>query len=70
MKTSHRQALHAQYRMLARLASNPAHRKAWRQRWQAEADAVKSERDAIADAMHKKAGDELTEHVKRTRGDR
>jgi len=67
---SDRQTLDRRYRALVGLASNERHPKAWRKKWQAEADDVKRSRDALADAMHKKAGDDLVAHVKRTRGNR
>jgi hypothetical protein len=63
-----RQSLDRRHKMLIGLASNPAYKKQWRAQWQAEADEVKRQRDALIDAMHKKAGDDLVEHVKRTKG--
>jgi hypothetical protein len=63
-----RKTLDRRYRTLVGLAINERYRKSWRQKWQAEADDVKRQRDALADAMHKKAGDDLVEHVKRTKG--
>jgi hypothetical protein len=62
-----RQSLDRRYRMLVGLAGNSAHKKAWRKKWQAEADDVKAQRDALTDAIHRKAQDDMIEHLKRTR---
>ena len=65
-----RQSLNRHYRMLVELASNPAHKKAWKKKWQAEADVVKGQLDELTDRIHRKAQDDMIEHVKRTRRSR